>query len=70
MAEMKEEFLRKEGRVCRESKRKYEATLSDYENIQQDYQIIEEERDTLKLSNMNISREKGELEKNYRYGST
>ena len=32
MAKMKE-VLRKEERVCRESKRKYEATLSDYENI-------------------------------------
>ena len=33
MAEMKE-VLRKEERVGRESKRKYEATLSDYEKIQ------------------------------------
>ena len=40
MIEMKE-VLRKVERVCRESKRKYEATLSDYENIQQEYQIIE-----------------------------
>ena len=32
MAEMKE-VLRKEERVCIESKRKYEATLSDYEKI-------------------------------------
>ena len=33
MAEMKE-VLRKEERVGRESKRKYEATLSDYEKLQ------------------------------------
>ena len=36
MTEMKE-VLRKEERVCRESKRKYEATISYYENIQQEY---------------------------------
>ena len=47
MAEMKE-FLRKGERVCKESKRKYEDTLSDYETLQQDYQILGEERDTLK----------------------
>ena len=61
MDEMKE-FLRKEERVCRESKRKYEATLLDYERLQHEYQTLEEERDTLKLSNMNLSKEKGELE--------
>ena len=33
MAEMKE-FLRKEEKVGRESKRKYEATLSDFERLQ------------------------------------
>ena len=47
MAEMKE-VLRKEERVGRESKTKYEATLSDYEKLQQDYQILGEERDNLK----------------------
>ena len=61
MAKMKE-VLRKEERVYRELKRKNEATLSDYEKLQQEYQILEEERDTFKLSNMNLSREKGELE--------
>ena len=40
MAEMKE-ILRKEERVGREYKRKYEYTLSDYEKIQQGYQILE-----------------------------
>ena len=40
MAEMKE-VLRKEERVRRESKRKYEATILDYENIQQEYRILE-----------------------------
>ena len=39
MEEMKE-VLRKEERVGRESKIKYEATLLDYEKIQQDYQIM------------------------------
>ena len=61
MVGMKEVF-RKEERFCRVSKRKYEDTLSDYEKLQQEYQIVEEERDTLKLSNMNLSKEKGELE--------
>ena len=61
MDEIKE-VLWKEVRVCRDSKRKYEATLSDYENLQQEYQVLEEEWDTLKLSNMNLSRKKGELE--------
>ena len=36
MAEMKE-TLRKEERVGQESKRKYDATLSDFEKLQQDY---------------------------------
>ena len=56
MAEMKE-VLRKEERVGRESKIKYEATLSDYEKLQQDYQILGEERDNLKQSNMKLDRE-------------
>ena len=57
MEEMKE-VLRKEERVGWESKRKYEATLLDYDKIQQDYQILWEERDNLKHSNMAIDREK------------
>ena len=56
------EVLRKEERVGWESKRKYEATLSDYERLQQDYQMLGEERDTLKLSNMTLDREKHKLE--------
>ena len=54
--------LKKEERVYRESKRKYEDTLLDYEKLQQDYQILGEEWDTLKQSNMNLIKEKGELE--------
>ena len=42
MAEMKA-VLKKEERVCRESKRKYEDTLSDYEKLQKDNQILGEE---------------------------
>ena len=61
MAEMKE-VLRKEERICRESKRKYEASLTDSEKLHQEYRILEEERDILKLSNMKLSGEKGELE--------
>ena len=47
MAKMKE-IMRKEEKVGQESKRKYEATLSYYEKLQQDYQILGEERDNLK----------------------
>ena len=61
MVEMKE-VLKKEERVDRESKRKYEDNISDYERLQQDYQILGEEWDTLKQSNMNLIKEKGELE--------
>ena len=46
----------------RESKRKYDATLSDFEKLQQDYQILEEERDALKLSKMTLDGEKNNLE--------
>ena len=62
MEEMKE-VLRKEDRVGRESKRKYEATLSDYEKLQRDYQILGEERDNLKQSNMTLDREKKKLQR-------
>ena len=57
MVEMKE-VLRKEERVGRESKRKYEATLWNYENIQQDHWSLREERDELTLSNMAFEKEK------------
>ena len=56
MEEMKE-VLRKEERVGRESKRKYEATLSYCERLQQENQMLGEERDTLKLSNMTLDKE-------------
>ena len=46
MVEMKD-VMRKEEKVCIEAKRKYEATFSDYEKLQQEYQILEEERDNL-----------------------
>ena len=61
MAEMKEVF-RKEEKVGRESKRKYETTLSYFERIQHGHQTLEEERDSLKLSNEDLSKEKGDLE--------
>ena len=60
MVEMKE-VLRKEERVGKESKRKYEATLSNYEKIQKDHQSLREERDELKLSNMAFEKEKQKL---------
>ena len=63
MAQMKD-TLRKEERVGRESKRKYDATLSDLEKLQQDYQILEEEKDALKLSNTILDGEKKYLERN------
>ena len=61
MAEMKE-VLRKEEKVGRESKRKYEATLSDFERLQQRHQILGVERDSLKSSNEDLIKEKGCLE--------
>ena len=61
MAEMKE-VLRKEERVGRELNRKYEATLSNYEKLQQDHQSLREERDELKLSNMAFEKENQKLE--------
>ena len=61
MAKMKE-VLRKEENIGRESKRKYEATLSDFERIQQRHQVLEVERDSLKSSNEELSKEKGILE--------
>ena len=61
MAKMKK-VLRKEERVGRESKRKYEATLSDFERLQQGHQILEEEWDSLKSANEDLSKEKGNLE--------
>ena len=52
------EVLRKDERVGRESKRKYEATLSDFEKLQQGHQTLEEECDSLKLSNEDLNKEK------------
>ena len=57
LAKMKE-VLRKEERVGRDSKRMYEATLSDYEKFQQYYQTMGEERDAMKLANMDLENEK------------
>ena len=45
-------------------KEKYDATLSDFEKLQQDYQIVEEERDALKLSNTTLDGENKNLERN------
>ena len=42
MVEMKE-VLRKKEKLGRESKRKYEATLSEFERFQQRHQILEVE---------------------------
>ena len=61
MAEMKE-VVRKEEKVGRKSKRKYEATLSELEIFQQRHKILEAERDNLKLSIEELSKEKGSLE--------
>ena len=61
MAKMKE-ILRKEERVGQESKRKYDATLSNFEKLQQDYQILEEEKDALKLSNTTLDGENKNVE--------
>ena len=52
IAEMKE-VSRKEEKVGRESKRKYEATLSYFERLQQRHQILE--WDSLESSNEELS---------------
>ena len=62
MAQMKE-TLRKEERVGREAKRKYDSTLSDLEKLQQDYQILEAEKDALELSKTILGGEKKDLER-------
>ena len=61
MVEMKE-VLRKEETVGRESKRKYKATLSEFEIFQQRHQILEAEQDNLKLSIEELSKDKGSME--------
>ena len=61
MAQMKE-TLRKEEKVGQEGKRKYDATLLDLEKLQQDYQILKEEKDDLKLSNTILDGENKDLE--------
>ena len=54
--------MRKEEKVGRECIRKYEASLSDCERLQQGHHILEEEWDNLKSSNEELSKEKGNLE--------
>ena len=61
IVEMKE-VPRKEEKVGRESKIKYEATLSKFERISQRHQILEAERDNSKSSNEALHKEKGSLE--------
>ena len=61
MAQMKE-ALRKEQGEGREEKRKYDATLSDLERLQEVYQVLEAERDPLVLPNNIISWEKKYLQ--------
>ena len=61
MEEMKE-TLRKEERVGHKSNKKYDSTLSYFEKLQQVYQILEEERYSLKLSNTTLDGEKKNLE--------
>ena len=63
MAQMKD-TLRKEQGEGREAKRKYDATLSDLERLQEAYQVLEVERDPLVLPNNIISWEKKYLQGN------
>ena len=58
------ETLRKEERVNQEENRKYDAALSALEKLHQDYQILEEERYALKLSNIILDGEKKDFESN------
>ena len=43
-------------------KRKHEATLSEFERLQEAYQVLESEKEALVLSNIIIDREKKDLE--------
>ena len=63
MEQMKE-TLRKEERVGQETKRKYDSTLSNLEKLQQDYQILEAEKDALEFSNTILCGEKKDIERN------
>ena len=58
------ETLRKEERVGWEENRKYDSALSDLEKLQRDYQILEEERYALKLSNIILDGDKKYFESN------
>ena len=60
MAQMKE-TLKKEKGVGRDTKRKYDATLSNLKRLQEAYQSLEVERESLVLSNTIISGEKKHL---------
>ena len=62
MTQLKES-LRKEERLGREIKRKSDTTLSDLEKLQQDYQILEAEKDALEFSNTILGGEKKDLER-------
>ena len=61
MEQMKE-TLRKEQGEGRETKRKYDVTLSNLERLKEAYKILEAERDALVLSNTIISGENKDLE--------
>ena len=55
------ETLRKEERVGQEAKRKYDSTLSNLDNVQRHYHILEEESDALKLWNTILNGEEKDI---------
>ena len=61
MAHMKE-TLKKEEIVGREAKRKYDSTLSNLDNVQRHYHILEEETDALKLWNTILDGKEKDIE--------
>ena len=60
---VKETLMKERGEVL-EMKRKHEATLSEFERLQEAYQVLELEKEALILSNTIIDGEKKDLEGN------
>ena len=60
---VKETLMKERGEVL-EMKRKHEATLSEFERLQEAYQVLELEKEALVLSNTIIDGEKKDREGN------
>ena len=61
MVRVKDTLMKERGE-CWDIKRKHEATLSEFERLQEAYQVLESEKEALVLSNTIIEGEKKDLE--------